>query len=200
MFFEGGRDVMREVRERMRRLESDLTEFINSEDVSSLLHSQLERGGKDEGKGKGESGQKVRNRRREIIFEKKLGSVELKRRKDALSSERRAKVLQLMGELERRIEGDLRGVEDLMWPRKIIKFDSPASSTRDEVHDEESQYWIVRIWVWICELVEEIWEDGGEIVSGVLRGCWGLLRAWNLLVLGTVLVGGLAFVVAYLHI
>ena len=54
-----------------------------------------------------------------MIFEKKISSVELKRRNDVLSSQKREKMLKLMRELEGRIEADLRGVEDAMWPRKM---------------------------------------------------------------------------------
>ncbi|PVH83955.1 hypothetical protein DL98DRAFT_584978 [Cadophora sp. DSE1049] len=206
MFFEGSDDAMIEIRKRLQSLGPALMSFLNSEEISSFLKAQIERDGEDERMmiAKAESGEngRERTRRRAAIFEKKMGSVELKRRKDALSSEKRARVLDLMGVLEGRIEGDLRGVEDVMWPRKIIKFDSSTSVTGTgiEVDEEESPYWIVRASVWICELAEEIWEDGEEIMRGVLRGFWFFIRTWKLHVWVAVLVGGLTLAIAYLNL
>ena len=80
-----------------------------------------------------------------------------------------------------------------------IKFDSTAFSKREEGYDQESRYWTVRAWVWICELVEEIRQDGGEILKGVLTAGWDFLLVWKVQVCVVVLVGGVASVVAYLH-
>lgn len=80
-----------------------------------------------------------------------------------------------------------------------IIFDSTASSKREEGYDQESRYWNVRAWVWICDLVEEIWQDGGEILRSVLRAGWNILLVWKVQVWVAVLVGGVAFVFAYLH-
>ena len=66
-----------------------------------------------------------------------------------------------------------------------------------EGHDNESRCWIGRAWVWVCELVEEIWEDGGDIVKDVLGASWDFLRVLKMQFWVAVLVGGIAFAVAY---
>ncbi|KAH9224342.1 hypothetical protein DL95DRAFT_379282 [Leptodontidium sp. 2 PMI_412] len=106
-----------------------------------------------------------------------------------------------MRELEGRIESDLRGVEDVLWPRRIIKFDSLPSSPgggRVSLVDEESPYWVVRAWIWVCELPEEIWEDGGEIARGIIARLWGSMRNLNVPLWTVGLVVGLVFVYLYI--
>ena len=133
MFFEGGDEVMLEINRRMQILEPFLKDFLNQGDIKGLLGSRVESFGEGEGGegygaggGSGSGSLRIRGQngserelRRRMIFEKRIGSVELKRRKDALSSEKRERLLRLMRKLEARIEGDLRGVEDAMWPRKM---------------------------------------------------------------------------------
>jgi len=47
--------------------------------------------------------------------------------------------------------------------------------------------------------VQEIWEDGGDIVKDVLGASWDFLRVWKMHFWVAVLVGGITFAVAYLH-
>ncbi|KAH7327078.1 hypothetical protein BKA65DRAFT_61958 [Rhexocercosporidium sp. MPI-PUGE-AT-0058] len=110
------------------------------------------------------------------------------------------RVLCLMKGLEERIEADLRGVEDVIWPRRIIKFDSPTSSPEGAgLGEDESPYWIVRASTWVCELTEEIWEDGGEIASCCVARLWELKPngTSNVLFWVVGLIVGLAFMYLY---
>ncbi|KAK0113471.1 hypothetical protein ONS96_014335 [Cadophora gregata f. sp. sojae] len=222
------RERMREIGERIGRIGGVVGGFLRREEVCGLLGCDfggrarnwvvgegrrggsktgfggMERvkGGGDENVDEGEDrlGEIKREMRKEILFAKKIGSVELKRRRDALGSERRERVLKLMEESEVKIEEDMRAVEDVMWPRRIIKFDSSSPSISNEPNSDESHQRIVRAWIWICELAEEIWEDGGEAARGILTGCWRLLRARSVSSWVVVLVGGLAVALAVGHV
>lgn len=82
-----------------------------------------------------------------------------------------------------------------------IKFDSLPSSPgggRVSLVDEESPYWVVRAWIWMCELTEEIWEDGGEIARGIIARLWGSMRNLNVPLWTVGLVVGLVFVYLYI--
>ena len=130
MFFESSEDIMDGIRMKMQSLELSLEYFLNQEDVKGLLASDVEKSRQGE-RGKegesedgcfelrrgdgmdGDSDMVERRKAREMIFEKKISSVELKRRNDVLSSQKREKMLKLMRELEGRIEANA------MWPRKM---------------------------------------------------------------------------------
>lgn len=112
MFFEGSEGARGEIRGRMERVMREVEDFLGEGVVRGVLGAGFEGGvgGGRAGKGGG---------RREVLFGRKRSSGELERRRGALGKERRERVLCLMRELEVRIESDLRGVEDVLWPRRM---------------------------------------------------------------------------------
>lgn len=86
----------------------------------------------------------------------------LRRRRDALDRQRKERILVLIGELEGRIEGELKAIEDVVWPRKVIQL-----SLRPKEFKEVSR--LELILKWATELGEELW---GYVLLGWM---WGLI-------------------------